>query len=286
MLFFSPSQIDPLCPLLLGVVNVTPDSFSDGGQFLDPGVAAGRAWELTSQGAGLIDLGAESTRPGARPEPADVQIQRLVPVLKRLEGERFSLPLSVDTTSAEVALACLDAGASVVNDISAGTFDPGMFDLAARRGCPVVLMHMQGRPATMQKAPFYGDVLAEVKAFLQERVLAALEAGIGEGNILLDPGIGFGKTLAHNLALLGALPSLSRHANRLFPLVLGVSRKGMIGQLTDKDSPYERIFGTAGAVAWCTAECVRTQTPLVLRVHDVGAMLDVVKVVKALATRE
>jgi dihydropteroate synthase len=261
-------------PVLLGVLNATPDSFSDGGRHADPSRAAEAAVAMVEAGAGALDLGAESTRPGARPVPAAEEQRRLLPVLRAVRAA-VTVPLSIDTMKASVARAALDAGADVVNDVSAGRFDRGMLSLCAREGVPVVLMHMQGRPETMQRRPRYRDVVAEVAAFLARRADAARAAGIAAGAIVLDPGIGFGKTLAHNLALLAKLDVV---ANLGYPILVGVSRKGFIGALLDGAGPHDRLHGTAAAVALAVAHGAR-----LVRVHDVAAMRDVVAVAAAVA---
>ncbi len=262
-------------PLVMGVLNVTPDSFSDGGEFLDAGRARAHAEEMIAGGADLIDIGGESTRPGAARVGAADQIARVVPVLRACRD--LGVVFSVDTTRADVAAAALDAGAAVVNDISAGREDPGMIDLVARRRCPVVLMHMQGEPATMQAAPHYGDVVGEVAAFLRDRAAAFEHGGVDMGRIVVDPGIGFGKTVDHNLDLLAATARLAAEGR---PVLVGASRKGFIGHLTGKPDPAARVFGTAAAVSWAI-----TQGAAIVRVHDVSEMRDVVAVADAIRRR-
>jgi dihydropteroate synthase len=256
----------------MGVVNVTPDSFSDGGAFLDPRAAIAHGLRLVDEGADLLDVGGESTRPGSDPVPASAERDRVEPVIAGLV-ERVDVPVSVDTRRAAVASAALDAGASIVNDVSAGA-DPHMLGLVADRGAGLVLMHMKGEPKTMQDHPVYEDVVAEVRGFLLERRAAAEAAGIAPEQVALDPGIGFGKTLDHNLELLRDLGSLRVPGA---PLVVGPSRKRFIGTLTDTEAD-DRVEGTAGAVAWCAA-----QGADVVRVHDVRAMVRVVRVVDAIA---
>ncbi len=262
-------------PVLVGVLNATPDSFSDGGLHLDPGRAARRAVAMVRAGAGMLDLGGESTRPGARPVPAAEERRRLLPVLSAVR-RAVPVPLSVDTMKAEVATAALDAGADVVNDISAGRFDRGMLRLCARAGVPMVLMHMRGAPATMQHRPAYRDVVGDVVGFLARRIAAAQRAGIERGAIIVDPGIGFGKTLAHNLALLAHLDAVNALG---YPVMVGVSRKGFIGTLCGGAPPAERLIGTAAAVALAVA-----RGALLLRVHDVAAMRDAVAIAAAVAS--
>ena len=260
--------------VLVGILNATPDSFSDGGRHADPGRAATAALEMVAGGAGMLDLGAESTRPGAAPVPAEVEWRRLLPVLRAVRAA-VSVPLSVDTTKAEIARAALAEGADVVNDVSAGRFDPGMLPLCAQAGAPVVLMHMQGTPATMQERPQYTDVVTEVAAFLGERAAAARAAGVAPDAIVVDPGIGFGKTVAHNCRLLRRLDVL---AGLGYPVLVGVSRKGFLGQLLGGRPVGERLLGTAAAAALAVAGGAR-----LLRVHDVGAIREVVAVAEAVA---
>jgi len=261
-------------PVLLGVLNATPDSFSDGGLHLDPARAAAAAEAMVNAGAAALDIGAESTRPGARPVTAREERRRLLPVLTAVRRV-VSVPLSVDTTKAEVAAAALDAGADIVNDVSAGRADRGMLPLCARAGVPIVLMHMRGRPATMQRRPAYRDVVGEVTAFLARRAAAARRAGVAADAIIVDPGIGFGKTVAHNLVLLARLDALAALG---YPVLVGVSRKGFLGTLLGGAGPGERTYGAAAAVALAVARGAR-----LLRVHDVAAMRDVVAVASAVA---
>ncbi len=259
--------------LVMGVLNVTPDSFSDGGRFCTADAAIERAEQIASEGAEIIDIGGESTRPGALPVSPDEQIRRIIPVLRSAAG-RLPILFSVDTTSSEVAEAALDAGAVMVNDISAATFDANMLPLVARRQVPIILMHMKGNPATMQQAPSYSDVIGEVSAFLRERIDAAEALGVDPGKILLDPGIGFGKTLEHNLALLrrqGELLSLNR------PLVIGTSRKKFIGTITSAPEPTDRLAGTLATTAWAVANGAG-----IVRVHDVEANVKVVRMIGAI----
>jgi len=260
-------------PLVMGVLNVTPDSFSDGGKFASSEAAIEHARAMARDGAAILDIGGESTRPGSQAVEADEQIRRILPVIKAIAG-RVDVMLSVDTTRAAVAEAALDAGCYLVNDISGGRDDEGMLPLVARRKAPIVLMHMQGTPATMQKAPVYTDVAGEVASFLRERVAAARALGIEAERILIDPGIGFGKTMGHNLELirrLGELKAVGR------PIVAGVSRKGFIGTITGEEVPANRLFGTAASVAWCIM-----QGASIVRVHDVRPMVQVVQMIRAI----
>ena len=262
-------------PLLMGIVNVTPDSFFDGGRFLDPQAAVAHAWRLVEEGADLLDIGAESTRPGSVPVEETEERRRLIPVVTAV-AKAVSVPISVDTSKAVVAKAAIDAGAVMVNDVTALRGDPAMVDAIVVSGVGVVLMHMQGTPQTMQKAPQYHDVVEDVEDFLVERVRFALERGVAKNQIMLDPGIGFGKTLAHNLDLLAQLRTFTKLG---FPLLVGPSRKGFIGELVEQ-SVQDRAWGTAGAIALAVEQGAH-----VLRVHDVAGMKDVVKVAAAISRR-
>ncbi len=258
---------------VMGVVNVTPDSFSDGGRYLDPERAVAHGLALVAGGADMLDVGGESTRPGAEPVPADEQIRRVVPVIEGLAAGT-EVPLSVDTTSARVAAAALAAGAHVVNDISAFRFDPEMLPLLAGCDAGAIAMHTLAEPAVMQRAPRYDDVVAEVRAHLRQRLDAAEGAGVDPERVVVDPGIGFGKTLAHNLALLRrveAFASLGR------PVLIGPSRKRFVGELTGRPVS-QRGWGTAGAVAAAVVYGAH-----IVRVHDVAEMVDVVRVAQAIA---
>jgi dihydropteroate synthase len=258
--------------LVMGVLNVTPDSFSDGGVHLDPEVAVRAGIEMAAAGADILDVGGESTRPGSEPVPAGEEIDRVVPVVKRLAAE-LDVAVSVDTRKPEVARVALDAGAVVVNDV-AGAREPGMFDVVREAGAGLVLMHMLGEPKSMQADPRYGDVVAEVRSYLAGRVEDAIAAGIGRDRLAVDPGLGFGKTLEHNLALMRGIAAFAELG---LPVVAGPSRKSFIGQVTGVEEPGERIDGTAGAVAWLAANGAN-----VLRVHDVARMVRVVRMVDAI----
>jgi len=260
-------------PLVMGVLNVTPDSFSDGGRFASTDSAVAHAVAMSDAGAALIDVGGESTRPGSQPVPPEEQIRRVVPVIQAV-ASRVPALLSIDTTNSDVAAAAIDAGAALINDISGARADAGMLLLAARAGVPLILMHMQGTPATMQVAPRYDDVVAEVREFLRERAAAATSAGIPLEHVLLDPGIGFGKNMAHNLELLRRLAELAALGR---PLVVGTSRKKFIGTITNQPEPSRRLFGTAASVAWSVANGAA-----VVRVHDVAEMVQVVSVIEAI----
>jgi len=258
--------------LLMGVLNVTPDSFSDGGQFFDTDRAIEHGLKMAADGAAVIDVGAESTRPGAKPISANEQIKRAIPVIEALV-KRVNVTISIDTYNFEVAKAALDAGASMINDITALS-DERVGRLAAGNNVPVVLMHMQGTPQTMQKNPQYKDAVMEVLQFLLDRAAKAQQLGIPKKWIFIDPGIGFGKALEHNLLLLRNIDKFVKSGYRV---LAGPSRKRFIGQITGKENPKDRIFGTAAAVAFCAAAGVS-----ILRVHDVTEMVDVTKVVNSI----
>jgi dihydropteroate synthase len=255
----------------MGVVNVTPDSFSDGGLYLDPEAAIAHGRELAAAGAEILDVGGESTRPGAEVVSEEEELRRVVPVIRGLRD--LDCDVSVDTSKARVAEAALDAGAAIVNDVTALRGDPEMAALCGDRGAAVVLMHMRGEPRTMQDDPCYSDVVAEVKVFLAERLEFAVAAGIAEERIWLDPGIGFGKTAAHNLELLRRLGEL-RELGR--PLVIGPSRKSFIGKV-DGSAAGERLGGTIASSVLAAAEGAD-----VLRVHDVAEMRQALTVATAI----
>jgi dihydropteroate synthase len=257
---------------VMGVLNVTPDSFSDGGLFLDPELAVRRGMQMAAEGADLIDVGGESTRPGSDPVPVEVEVDRVVPVIKRLAAE-VDVPVSIDTRKPEVARAGLDAGAVIVNDISGGR-DPEMLRTVAESGSGMVLMHMLGDPKTMQAEPHYDDVVAEVKDYLRERLDAADAAGIGRERLCVDPGIGFGKTLDHNLSLLRHVEAFAELGR---PVLVGPSRKSFLGKLLGADVD-DRLEGTAASVAWAAGRGAN-----IVRVHDVREMVRVVRVVDAIA---
>jgi dihydropteroate synthase len=257
--------------LVMGVLNVTPDSFSDGGQFFDANRAIEHGLKMAGDGAAVIDVGGESTRPGAVSVSAEELIKRVVPVVEAL-AEEVNVPISIDAYSHEVAKAALKAGATMINDITA-LGDERMGELAAGEEVPVVLMHMLGKPATMQIEPKYHDVVAEVRQFLLERAKMAEEFGIDRNRIFIDPGMGFGKTLEHNLSILRNIRKFVRTGYRV---LVGTSRKSFLGMITSKEKPAERIFGTAATVALCAAVGVS-----IVRVHDVAEMVEVIKVVNA-----
>ncbi len=258
--------------LVMGVLNVTPDSFSDGGEFFDTEKAVERGLQMAAEGAAIIDIGAESTRPGAESVPTDEQIKRVIQVIEALT-EKIDVPISIDTYNCEVASAALEAGAGMINDITALS-DERMAELASQQKVPVVLMHMQGRPATMQIEPKYEDVVSEVRQFLLKRAKRAEQFGIAKERIFIDPGIGFGKTLEHNLLI---LRNIRQFVATGYRVLVGTSRKSFIGKITGKEKPSDRIFGTAATVALCAAAGVS-----IVRVHDVAEMVDVVKVANKL----
>lgn len=254
----------------MGVLNVTPDSFSDGGRHFDETAAITRGLELIAEGAGIVDVGGESTRPGAEPIPPDVELQRVVPVVEALAGE--GAVVSIDTSKPTVAEAALVRGVEIVNDVTAARA-PGMADLVAASGAGIVLMHMQGTPRTMQDDPAYDDVVSEVEEYLTQRLNTVAAAGVSEDRIAIDPGIGFGKTLQHNLELLRGLDRLSRHG----PVVVGTSRKGFLGALTGIDEPAQRDLATAVTTALAFARGAR-----VFRVHDVASSRQALSVANAM----
>ena len=257
---------------IMGVVNVTPDSFSDGGTFDDDAAAVRHARRLVEEGAAIVDIGGESTRPGAAPVPAEEELRRVVPVVEGLAALGTPARISVDTMKLEVAGAAVEAGATYVNDVTAFRHDPELASFVADRGLDCCLMHMLGEPRTMQQDPRYDDVVSDVKAFLEERLAAAVAAGIPEERVQLDPGIGFGKTLEHNLELLRRLGEIAAIGR---PVVLGTSRKSFIGRLTGRDVAG-RVHGT---VATCVIGYERGAR--VFRVHDVAAVHDGLSVAAA-----
>ena len=258
--------------VVMGVLNVTPDSFSDGGRFLDTDKAIEHGLKMAAEGAAIIDIGAESTRPGSASVSADEQIKRAVPVIDGL-CKKIDVPISIDSYKVEVAKAALEAGSVMINDITALS-DERMGELAAEQQVPVVLMHMQGTPATMQVEPKYKNVVSEVRRFLLKKAKRAEQFGIPKERVFIDPGIGFGKTLEHNLLL---LRNINKIVTTGYRVLVGTSRKSFIGKITDKNEPADRIFGTAASVALCVAGGVS-----IVRVHDVADMVDVVKVANAI----
>jgi dihydropteroate synthase len=259
-------------PLIMGVVNVTPDSFSDGGLFLDADAAVQHGLQLVDEGADILDVGGESTRPGAEPVSADEERQRVLPVVERLARDAGAR-ISIDTTKLGVARAALDAGATLVNDVSAFRFDPGMAALVAETGAGCCLMHMLGEPRTMQQDPRYDDVVSDVKAFLEERLAFAVSEGIDEQRVWLDPGIGFGKTVEHNLELLRRLDEIVAIGR---PVVVGTSRKSFLGKLAGGRDEDHRLPGTIA-----TNVLALERGASVFRVHDVAQNADALAVAAA-----
>ena len=258
---------------VMGVLNVTPDSFSDGGRFLDPDKALAQGLALFEQGADIVDVGGESTRPGDRKAlEADEEIARVVPLIEALRA-RGAGPVSVDTTKAAVAEAALDAGADIVNDVSGFAFDPGLAPLVARRGVPAILMHLRGDFAAMHREPSYDDVMGEVVLELRERVDRAVASGVARGQLIVDPGVGFAKNAAHCLEVLRRLPGM---AALDLPVLVGTSRKSFIGKVLDLPVG-ERLFGTAATVAACVLAGAH-----MVRVHDVKAMVEVARMCDAI----
>lgn len=260
---------------VMGVLNVTPDSFSDGGRFDAPDAAVAHGLELAAAGAAVLDVGGESTRPGAAPVDAVTEIGRVRPVIEALAA-MVDVPISIDTTKAAVAEAAIDAGAAVVNDVSAGRGDPRMLDVVAAAGAGYVAMHMQGEPRTMQVDPHYDDVVREVGAFLVERLDAACAAGIADDALMADPGIGFGKTTEHNLELLASLPELIAEVG--VPVLVGTSRKTFLGRITDEADPAARDSATLATAVWALE-----RGAAMVRVHDVRGAVQAAAVLGAMA---
>ncbi len=265
-------ELDLSAGLLMGVLNVTPDSFSDGGLFVDETAAITRGLELASDGAAIVDIGGESTRPGAEPIPPDVELRRIVPIVEALSGE--GVVVSIDTYKPVVAEAALVRGAEIVNDVT-GAAAPGMAELVAAAGAGLVLMHMRGSPVTMQDNPHYEDVVTEVEEYLLRRLDTVTAIGVDRERVALDPGMGFGKTLDHNLELLRNLGRLARHA----PLVLGTSRKGFLGRITGIEHAADRDLATAVTTALGFVNGAR-----VFRVHDVSSSRQALSVANAMVT--
>ena len=260
-------------PRVMGIVNVTPDSLSDGGAHFDADAAIAHGLKLAEEGADLLDIGGESTRPGAQEISVEEELRRVIPVIERLARDT-ALPISIDTSKPEVMRAAVEAGAGMINDVYALRRE-GALDAAAQLRVPVVLMHMQGEPRTMQVQPEYDDVVGEVHRFLAERIFAAEMAGVARRNIVVDPGFGFGKTTAHNLQLLA---QLRRFTELGVPVLAGMSRKKSIGELTGRDDPRARVFGSVAA------HLIAAQNgAMLLRVHDVAATVDALKVWNAVA---
>lgn len=267
----------PKSPQLMGILNVTPDSFSDGGRYLAGDALAARIAELLADGADIIDVGGESTRPGALPVSEDEELARVLPAVEAIR-RMSDIPISIDTTKAAVARRALAAGANIVNDISALEMDADMTAVLRESGARVVLMHMRGRPRDMQTAPHYDDVTAEINAYLARRIEALEAAGIPRSRMIVDPGLGFGKTTAHNLQILRELETFTRHG---CPLLVGHSRKRFLGDLTDLADPQDRDPATALVSVWCASKGAD-----ILRVHNVAATRQALAVWGALEGRE
>jgi len=263
-------------PLVMGILNVTPDSFSDGGRYVDKADAVEQALRMVADGADIVDIGGESTRPGAAAVGVDEELKRVLPVLKAVRHES-DVCISIDTSKAAVALAALDAGADIVNDVTALGGDPDMPDVVRRKGAGAVLMHMRGTPRTMQVDPHYDDVVEEVGGFLASRAEALIKEGLERERLAIDPGIGFGKTVDHNLRLLAHLQSIGACG---LPVVVGLSRKRFLGKLTGRQVE-ERLAGSLAAMVYCAMRGVQ-----VLRVHDVKESVDAIRAVAALMAAE
>jgi dihydropteroate synthase len=260
-------------PVVVGILNVTPDSFSDGGDFLDPEAASEHAAAMLDEGADILDIGGESTRPGSDPVSQEEEIRRVVPVVERILSERPEAVMSVDTYRAGTATAALEAGARFVNDVTAFRGDPRMVFVIQEAACPVILMHMQGEPKTMQKEPHYEDVVREVRDFLAQRAEYAVSAGVRPENVIVDPGIGFGKNLEHNLALLRNLDAI---VDIGFPVLIGASRKSFLERITGVQAPRDRVSSTVA-----TTVLAYERGATFFRVHDVRANREALAVVEA-----
>jgi dihydropteroate synthase len=260
-------------PVVVGILNVTPDSFSDGGDFLDPEAAAEHAATMLDEGADILDVGGESTRPGSDPVSQTEEIRRVVPVVERILSVRPEALISVDTYRSGTATAALEAGASLINDVTALRGDPGMVSVIVEAECPVILMHMQGEPKTMQKEPYYQDVVHEVRDFLAERVGYAVAAGVRSEDVILDPGIGFGKNFQHNLDL---LRNLNVFVDLGFPVLIGASRKSFIEKITGAQVARDRVWGTVA-----TTVLAYERGATFFRVHDVRANREALAVAEA-----
>ncbi len=263
----------PRSAMVMGILNVTPDSFSDGGLFYLPEAAIKRGLDLVKEGADILDIGGESSRPGAEAVSESDEIKRILPVLEKLAGQ-IKVPISIDTMKPAVARAALGAGASIVNDVAANRDDPRMFEVVAEAGAAYVIMHMQGEPQTMQKNPRYADVVSEVGEFFAERMNRLNGLGISREQIILDAGIGFGKTTEHNLKLLAALNSFTK-LNR--PILLGASRKGFISEVTGARAAAERLAGSLACACWGVAAGVN-----IIRAHDVAATKQAIRMTEGI----
>jgi dihydropteroate synthase len=266
---------DALRPAVMGIINVTPDSFSDGGVHFDHPKAVHSALRMEEDGASVVDIGGESTRPGSEEVSEEVELARVIPVIEEIR-RRSAIPISIDTRKARVAAAALDAGANIINDVSALRHDPAMRSLAAKRGVPVILMHMRGEPRTMQENPHYDEVVTDVARELTMWRDEAIAAGIDAGKIFVDPGIGFGKTFDHNLEILAR----SNELTSIAPLVIGASRKKFIGHLTGREAGASRASGSLAAVA-----AARRGGAAIVRVHDVRETVDFLRVLQAIEER-
>ncbi|MEI6892908.1 MAG: dihydropteroate synthase [Pontiella sp.] len=258
--------------LVMGILNVTPDSFSDGGHFSDPSAAVERALQMVEEGADLIDIGGESTRPGAEPISVADEIKRTIPVIRRLRAIS-DVPISIDTMKAETAFQAVEAGADIINDVSAFEADPEMAHIAAKTKAGVILMHMKGSPKTMQDDPYYGNVVQEIQHYLKVRMDYATEMGVEANRIMIDPGIGFGKTVEHNMELLRGIPMFGKKA----PVLIGASRKSLISHLLNRDDPAQRLAGSLGLAGWAAMSGAH-----ILRVHDVIDTCDVCRIMDTL----
>ncbi len=263
--------------IIMGVLNVTPDSFSDGGRYFQPEDALEQARRLVGDGAHIIDVGGESTRPFSEPVSVGQELSRVIPVIRAVKAA-LSCPVSIDTTKAEVAEAALEAGADMVNDISGLRMDARMADLVREREVPVVIMHMKGTPRDMQVSPFYHDVIEEIDGFFQERISFCMEKGIARGKIVLDPGIGFGKRFQDNLDIINGLERFTRHG---LPVMAGPSRKAFLGKVTGREEPLDRDPATVGAAVACVLNGASF-----IRVHNVAAAADALRVAEALRRRK
>lgn len=258
---------------LMGILNVTPDSFSDGGDFNSLDTALSQAIKMAENGADILDIGGQSTRPGAEQITLETELNRVIPIIKLIR-QKLSIPISIDTTKSEVAQAAINAGADIVNDISAGTFDQQMFSVVAKLNVPLILMHIRGTPETMQSLTNYDDLISEIYQFFEVRIEAAIKAGIKRSHLIIDPGIGFAKTYSQNLEILRKIP-VFKSLN--LPILIGTSRKSFIGKIIGKNDPKKRVWGTATT---CCAAIEKGAN--ILRVHDVQEMNDVIKVADAI----
>lgn len=262
--------------LIMGILNATPDSFSDGGRFHDFDTAVAHGEKMAEEGVDIIDIGGESTRPGSEPVPIEEEAKRVIPVVKHL-SENLPIPISIDTCKAEIAERALDAGAEIVNDISSLLFDEKMVGVVSENGCPVILMHMQGTPKVMQEAPYYDALMPEIISFLQNRLDSLVAEGVNPEQVIMDPGIGFGKTVDHNLEILRDLETLKALGR---PILVGASRKSTIGKVLDAEAD-ERMEGTAATVAVSIANGAH-----IVRIHDVKEMVRVAKMTDAIMGKE